>query len=324
MESIINVEKMSKTFKIRKRHNGALKTFFERQYDTCIAVNNISFQIRKGEVVGFIGSNGAGKSTTIKLMTGILQPTAGSVSVFGLDPYRDRKKVVQNMGVVFGQRSQLWWDIPVIDSFELLSKIYKVSDNQLKERLAYFDQYLHISAFWNKPVRQLSLGQKMRAEFVASLLHNPEIVFLDEPTIGLDIVAKKDIRKLITRLNDELGTTVILTSHDMADIEELAHRIIMIDNGGILIDDDISSIKHHLGNLRTMQVTFRDPIKSLQLDNCRTTEIEEDRWEVEFDHNLITANILIGQIAEQYTITDLSVASPSIESIVQKLYLSEK
>lgn len=324
MENIIEVNNISKSFKIRKRYSGAVKTFFERKYDICMAVDDISFTIKRGEVVGFIGPNGAGKSTTIKLMTGILQPVAGRIRVLGLNPYSERKTVVRNIGVVFGQRSQLWWDIPVMDSFELLAKIYKVSPDQLAAKLAYFDDYLHISEFWNKPVRQLSLGQKMRAEFVASLLHNPEVVFLDEPTIGLDIVAKREIRNLITKLNSDFNTTIILTSHDMADIEQLAHRIIMISNGKILIDDNVNSIKEHLGNSRTMQIIFKEPIKNLHLENCKATQIEEEKWQIEFDHNLVTANAIIANISKEYTIADLSVTHPSIESIVQNLYSQGK
>lgn len=320
MNSIIELKNVRKEFKIRKRYDSALKTFFEHKYNICAAVKDINLTINKGEAVGVIGPNGAGKSTTIKMMTGILQPTKGEIKVMGMNPYKDRKAVVKRIGVVFGQRSQLWWDIPVIDSFKLLAKIYEIPYKSLMEKLYFFDSYLTLSEFWKRPVRQLSLGQKMRAEFVASLLHEPEIVFLDEPTIGLDIVAKRELRNLIVKINEEMKTTIILTSHDMADIEEIAHRIILINEGSILIDSDVSTLKDELGYMKTIKVVIKEEIDELQIENCETNCIENSTWEIKFNHNFMKANEIIDNLSKKYTVIDLSVTSPSIEAILQELY----
>ena len=316
----IELKNVKKEFKIRRRYNNAIKTFFDHKYDTCVAVNNINLKIQKGESVGFIGPNGAGKSTTIKMMTGILQPTEGEIKILGMNPYKERKKIVRKIGVVFGQRSQLWWDIPVIDSFNLLAKLYDVTEKELAKKLEFFNEYLSISKYWKKPVRQLSLGQKMRAEFVASLLHDPEIIFLDEPTIGLDIIAKNEIRNLVMKINEEKKATVILTSHDMIDIERISHRVVLINDGSILLDNSINEMKEAFGNIQTMNLILQEELNELSIPNCDIERMNSTTWQIRFDHNKTRVNEVINNLMKNYTIIDLSVAPPSIESIVQKLY----
>ena len=234
----IDVKDLRKSFNVQKSRGGlkgAFQDLFARQYQEVLAVNDISFQIPQGEICGYIGENGAGKSTTIKMLTGILVPTSGQISVGGYVPYQEREKFVQNIGVVFGQRSQLWWDIGVIESFHLLRKVYRVGEQDFRKRLDELVERLQLQELLSRPVRKLSLGQRMRCELVAALLHNPSIVFLDEPTIGLDIVVKSEIREFLKDMNQQHGTTILLTTHDLQDIEALCSRVIMLDAG-----------KHHL------------------------------------------------------------------------------
>lgn len=242
---MIEVNHIHKSFKVYKRQAGlkaAMKGLVSREYEQVHALKDISFQVGKGEIVGYIGPNGAGKSTTIKVMSGILTPDSGTCQIAGLIPWKDRKQYVSRIGVVFGQRSQLWWDVPVIDSFELLKEIYKIPQNTYKQNLDMFVELLSIGDIIKTPTRQLSLGQRMRCEIVASLLHNPEILFLDEPTIGLDAVSKLAVRDFIKSINEEKQTTVVLTTHDTQDIEALANRIILIGKGQVLMDKPIEQI----------------------------------------------------------------------------------
>ncbi|RKP55114.1 ATP-binding cassette domain-containing protein [Cohnella endophytica] len=243
---MITVSGISKSFKVAKRTSGvksAFKALFRREYTEVAALNDISFAIKPGEIVGYIGPNGAGKSTTIKVMSGILVPDKGSCSIMGYTPWLDRVKYVQNIGVVFGQRSQLWWDVPVIDSFDLLRDIYDVPEAEYQENLKLLTETLDLGDLIHTPVRQLSLGQRMRCEIAASLLHSPSILFLDEPTIGLDAVSKIAVRQFISRINQEKGVTIILTTHDMNDIEALASRILLIGKGTLLYDGDIGTLR---------------------------------------------------------------------------------
>lgn len=235
----IDVKDLRKSFNVQKSRGGlkgAFQDLFKRQYQEVLAVNDISFQIPQGEICGYIGENGAGKSTTIKMLTGILVPTSGHISVGGYVPYQEREKFVKNIGVVFGQRSQLWWDIGVIESFHLLRKVYRVGEQDFRKRLDELVERLQLQDLLNRPVRKLSLGQRMRCELVAALLHNPGIVFLDEPTIGLDIVVKSEIREFLKDMNEQHGTTILLTTHDLQDIEALCSRVIMLDAGSIIYD----------------------------------------------------------------------------------------
>ncbi|MDU5949703.1 MAG: ABC transporter ATP-binding protein, partial [Paenibacillus macerans] len=264
----IEVRDLRKTFKVQKNREGLKGAFldlFKREYNEVAAVKDISFQIPEGEICGYIGENGAGKSTTIKMLTGILVPTSGHLKVGGFVPYEEREKFVQHIGVVFGQRSQLWWDIGVIESFELLRKVYRVPQADYKKRLDELVERLQLQELLNRPVRKLSLGQRMRCELVAALLHNPSIVFLDEPTIGLDIVVKSEIRDFLKDMNREHGTTILLTTHDLQDIEALCSRVIMLDDGRIIYDGGLEELKNRWGTGREVLFQFGMATKLDQL-----------------------------------------------------------
>jgi len=266
---MIEMRSISKSFKVSKRSAGlreAIKALFAREHTLVEAVRDVSFSIKRGEIVGYIGPNGAGKSTSIKVMSGILVPDAGTCSIMGYTPWVDRKEYVKHIGVVFGQRSQLWWDVPVIDSFELLKDIYKIQPALYKENLELLTETLELEQLLGVPVRQLSLGQRMRCEIAASLLHGPDILFLDEPTIGLDAVSKIAVRQFIKKMNKEKGLTVILTTHDMSDIEALAERIIMIGNGAILYDGTLSELRSRYGTERIVTTVVSKPIEEVIIE----------------------------------------------------------
>lgn len=259
---MIKVEHVRKTYKVSKRNAGfgpALKALFHKEYEYIHALDDVSFTISEGEMVGYIGPNGAGKSSTIKILSGILTPEDGTCQIDGLTPWKDRIRHVQNIGVVFGQRTQLWWDVPVLDSFELLKEIYRIDPNIYKRNLEMLSELLNLSELLKTPVRQLSLGQRMRCEIAASLLHNPKILFLDEPTIGLDAVSKLAVRDFILQLNREKNTTVILTTHDMQDIEALTNRVILIGRGKVLLDGTIDDIR---GNFASTEEALADFYRS--------------------------------------------------------------
>lgn len=265
-KNIIHVQNISKQFKISKREAGmknAIKSFFKREYKTINALDEISFDIKEGEIVGYIGPNGAGKSTTIKIMCGILVPTSGECVIDGYIPWKDRKKYVKNIGVVFGQRSGLWWDVPPIDSFELLKDIYEIPKKEYEKKLAELTESLDLNEIKNIPTRQLSLGQRMRCEIAAALLHNPKILFLDEPTIGLDAVAKLSLRKCIKKINETTKLTIILTTHDMQDIEALTNRIILIGKGKILYDGGLKEIKNKYQDKNSKEMSTDNVIAKL-------------------------------------------------------------
>ncbi len=269
MEEIIEVTGVKKFYKIAKREKGffqTLKTLFRREYEIKKAVNDISFSIKKGEIVGFIGPNGAGKSTTIKMLSGILYPDAGKVVVNGYIPWKQRKQYVKNIGVVFGQKSQLNWDLPLIESFELMKYIYRIPQKKYEENLEKFTKLLDMESFINQPVRQLSLGQRMRGDIVAALLHSPEIVFFDEPTIGLDVVAKEKIREFIKYMNQTEATTIIFTTHDMQDIEKVCERLIIIDLGKKIFDGSIEEIKQKYANSKSIEIPLEDGVKQIKAE----------------------------------------------------------
>src|ERR1700682_4269273 len=255
--AIIATRELRKVFRAVKRHPGALgalRTLLSREYVDRVAVEGVSMSLEAGELVGYIGPNGAGKSTTIKMLTGILVPTSGEVVVAGLGPYRERERHARNIGVVFGQRSQLYWDLPLIESFELLRAIYNVPRARYKANMAHFTELLEMGEFLNTPVRQLSLGQRMRGDFAAAMLHDPEILYLDEPTIGLDVVAKHRVRDFLREMNRQEGATVLLTTHDMSDVEQLCSRVLIIDHGTLLYDGTLDAIRDRLGTERTLVV----------------------------------------------------------------------
>lgn len=307
MENMISVKNVKKYYKIAKRDKGfwqSLGSLFHRKYETKKAVNDISFTIEKGEIVGFIGPNGAGKSTTIKMLSGILYPDDGEIKVKGYVPYKQRKQYVKNIGVVFGQKTQLNWDLPLIESFELMKYIYKIPQKLYEENLEKFTKLLDMETFINQPVRQLSLGQRMRGDIVAALLHSPDIVFFDEPTIGLDVVAKEKIREFIKFMNQTEKTTIIFTTHDMQDIEKVCNRLIIIDSGKKVFDGGIDEIKTKYANSKTIEMLLNDGTKKLHT----------------FDANKYAMNEVVEQLFAKYEIKDISICEPEIDAIIRDIY----
>jgi len=320
---IVETRDLRKVFRAVKRYPGAagaLRTLFSREHVDRVAVEGMTMSLEAGELVGYIGPNGAGKSTTIKMLTGILVPTSGEMVVAGLVPYRERKRNARNIGVVFGQRSQLYWDLPLIESFELLRAIYNVPRERYKHNMARFTEMLEMGEFLSTPVRQLSLGQRMRGDFAAAMLHDPKIVYLDEPTIGLDVVAKEAIRTFIARENAERGTTVILTTHDLNDVERLCRRILLIDHGRMVFDGEIERLKEQYGTHRTLVVQLTEP-QDIVLDGLEPGTREGNVVRLRFDRREISADQLIRRVAEKYSITDVSIEEPELESIIRRIYL---
>jgi ABC-2 type transport system ATP-binding protein len=320
---IIEVEHLMKDFMVAKRETGllgAMKSLVKREHIKKEAVKDVSFSIEEGEMVGYIGPNGAGKSTTIKMLTGILVPSSGRVKVNGIVPYENRQENAKNIGVVFGQRTQLWWDLPTIESFELLKEIYQVSNKRYKENMDTFTEILGLDEFLNTPVRQLSLGQRMRADIAASLLHDPPILFLDEPTIGLDVVAKEKMRTFIKEINNERKITVILTTHDMEDIEKLCERMILIDHGQKVYDGEMAVVKEKFGKNRTLIVDLEESSHRLKLTGGEVFKEEASRFWIRFNRDAVSASELIAQITKTHNIKDLTVEEPEIESIISRIY----
>jgi len=294
---------------------------FSREFETIHAVSGIHFTISKGELAGFVGPNGAGKSTTIKMMSGILVPTSGSVAVMGNDPFKKRKQNAYHIGVVFGQRSQLWWDLPIGDTFTLLKKIYKVQDDIYHRNVGLFKEYLDLESIWNQPVRQLSLGQRMRAEIAAAILHNPELLFLDEPTIGLDIVAKRQIREFILKLNRDYQTTVVLTSHDMKDIEEICGRIILIDKGAIVVDCPMRELKNSYNKTAVVKVNLNRPVAEFHIAGASgASELDGLKWTFLVDKGVTTTGHLVFEISKLAEIADIEIKERAVEDIIHDIY----
>ena len=316
--SFIEVKNISKTFKVPIRE-GMLKSFFNRKYKYINAIDNISFSIKKGEIVGYIGPNGAGKSTTIKILSGILYPDKGKVVIDKMVPYLDRKEYVKEIGVVFGQRSQLWWDIPAIDSFELLKEIYKLDDKKYRETLNELIETLNLREIINIPVRQLSLGSRMRLEIAASLLHSPKILFLDEPTIGLDAVSKKEVREFIKKINKKNNITVLLTTHDMNDIEALSKRIILIGKGKVLYDGTLKKLKKDYDYVKKIIVITKEKI-NIKKDYIVEQKNEKDKIEFKIDTRKIELNKFISYITDKISIEDLEIENNNIDDVILKLY----
>ena len=320
---IITVEHLSKHFKVHKRRTGFwgnLSSTVSRQHNIIKAVDDVNFTLERGELVGYIGANGAGKSTTIKMLTGILVPTSGHIDVMGLTPYRNRRENTRRIGVVFGQRTQLWWDLPVIDSFELLKHIYEIPQNLYKQNLEFFSELLQLQPFLSTPVRRLSLGQRMRCDLTAALLHNPEILYLDEPTIGLDVVAKEQVRQFLRQVNAERQVTVILTTHDLNDVEKVCQRLIIIDSGKIIYDGGIDALKERYGKTRILIVDLAQAYSDIQLEGVDLTRRDGNRIWLAFDRDTISASEVIAQLTVRYEIQDLTISEPEIEEIVRRIY----
>lgn len=326
MSKIIQFNQISKDFKIWvKKKQGGFLSLFRRDRKTVSALKEVSFEVEEGDIVGYIGPNGAGKSTTIKIMSGILTPTSGECSIMGLTPWKDRKKYVKNIGVVFGQRSQLWWDVPVIDSFQLLKDIYKIPTAEYEETLNELIKTLNLSDLLNRPLRQLSLGQKMKCELAGALLHRPKLLFLDEPTIGLDAVTKLAVRDFIKLINKKWGTTIILTTHDMNDIDALTNKIILIGRGQILYNGNFSEIKERYGHIKEIEVEFAQDYEKIELDgysvishnkNMATLRNNEDKP--------FHVKDFFNEITNKYAVVDFQVNSISVDEILANLYTELK
>jgi len=320
---MIHVENLNKSFKVSKRAQGiraAIGSFIKPNFETIEAVRNLSFHIDPGEIVGYIGPNGAGKSTTIKMMSGILVPDSGQCLIDGKNPWKQRVDHVKNIGVVFGQRSQLWWDVPVVDSFELLKNIYKIEDKTYKNQMELLGDSLAIGDILTTPVRQLSLGQRMRCEIAASLLHDPKVLFLDEPTIGLDAVSKLGVRKFIKTLNREKNTTVILTTHDMSDIDALANRMLLIGKGQLLLDGSLQDIKKQYFKEKTVIVDHFENKKVLKIPGVTCKEQEINRSVFSVPVNQVKVSDVIQSLARDLEIIDIEVTNPDVENLVVDLY----
>ena len=312
---MIEAHDLTRRFVVRERAG-----LVRRRKRVVEAVAGVDLQIAAGELVGYVGPNGAGKSTTIKMLTGILVPTSGTVSVAGLDPVRRRIELTRRIGVVFGQRSQLWWDLPLADSFDLLRHVYRVPRDQHRAQLEQFGELLELGPFLATPVRQLSLGQRMRGELVAALLHEPEVIFLDEPTIGLDVVAKAAVREFLLEVNRERGVTVLLTTHDLADIERLCKRLLIIDRGRVIWDGGLDELVERYGEERTLVVDLAESRAPLEVSGARVIRVDGPRQWLRFSRAETTAAALVGAVAAEAQLVDLSVEEPEVEEIVRRIY----
>ena len=329
---MIYVENLRKDFKKTIKDpgiKGSIKSFFKPNNEIVSAVKDISFSVEKGEILGFIGPNGAGKSTVIKMLTGILTPTSGTCTINGYNPQKDRKRYVKEIGVVFGQRTQLWWDLPLTETYSVLKEIYEVEDSQFKKRMEFLNEVLELDSFIKSPVRTLSLGQRMRADIAASMLHSPKVLFLDEPTIGLDVVVKDNIRNAIAKINSEENTTVVLTTHDLADIELLANRIVRIDKGSKELDGKITELKSKYGQMRELAF-ISDNDKALEvLDYHNALKITEEdlisekdgsSYKIRFNSSLVPVSKMLEYTLSKINIKDINVKDADIEEIIRRLY----
>lgn len=328
MPEIIEMKNVTKEFKVLNRREGlrgSLKDLFSRDYKIVRAVDNISMGIEQGEIVGYLGPNGAGKSTTIKMMTGVLEPTSGEILINGNVPYANRTKNAQEIGVVFGQRSQLWWALPLIESFRILKDIYRISDEQYNGMIKIYKSLVDLEPILHKPVRQMSLGQRTLSDILAAFLHNPKIVFLDEPTIGLDVSMKAKIRTLIHALNKEKNTTVILTTHDMSDVDALCRRIVIIDKGKMLYDNDIEHLKGFFGSYRTLKIRvdgdLKDQAENVMKDVPDFSVDVCDEWiSVLVDEEKAKIMDVLAKLQNSYKITDMKLEEISTEEVIKKIY----
>ena len=320
---IISVTRLHKEFKVYQHHRGALGAFrnlVTREFNVVKAVEGVSFHLEAGELVGYLGPNGAGKSTTLKILTGILVPTSGEVRVNGRVPWKERQAHVARLGAVFGQRNTLWWDLPVVESLDLLRSMYRVPDAAYQRNLAHFRELLALDEFINTPVRSLSLGQLMRANLAAALLHEPDLLFLDEPTIGLDVVAKERIRRFILHINRTRGTTVILTTHDLSDVEKLCERVLLIDHGHLLFDGQLETLRQRFGGERELVVDFAEDYADVSVEGAQVAAREGRRVTYRFARGAVTASALINRLSARYRLIDLSVREPEIEDTVRRIY----
>jgi len=323
--SVIELVDLKREFRQARRFDGpfgAIRTLVTREYTTRTALDDITFAIEPGESVAYLGPNGAGKSTTIKILTGILVPSSGHVRVLGNEPHRHRQQNAQRIGVVFGQRSQLWWDLPLLDSFDLHQRIYRIEQARFRENLAFCEEVLRMETFLHTPVRQLSLGQRMRGELAMALLHEPEVLFLDEPTIGLDVLAKDRIREFLKLVNRERGVTIMLTTHDLRDIEELCERILVVNLGKLVYDGRIDALRERLGSQRTIMIEFSDDPGEVRIPHASLVEDRGVRKTYGFDRAEMPALDLVSALPRSLPIADISFEEPDIEEIIRRLYRS--
>ena len=312
-------------FSVGRASGGSVRDLFSRNYTRLKAVDLITFTLRPGDMVGYIGPNGAGKSTSVKMLTGILVPTSGSVTANGFTPYRERMAYTRTIGAVFGQRTQLWWDIAVVESFRLLKRIYDVSDRDYEARMTRFDEILEIKRYLHQPVRKLSLGERMRCDLAAALLHNPPLLFLDEPTIGLDLLAKESIREFLKEVNRKFGTTVLLTTHDLSDIEELCSRLMIIDRGRILFDGPLANLKRMLWRQNQIRFELKEReqaamIEQVQLPNVDRERIDELTYRFSYNRDNYTSGEVIRRVVAAVDVREIFMAEESIEAIVKRIY----
>ena len=329
---MIYVENLRKDFKKTIKEpglKGSIKSFFKPQNEIISAVDGITFHVPKGEILGFIGPNGAGKSTVIKMLTGILTPTSGKCEINGKIPYKNRKSYVKEIGVVFGQRTQLWWDLALRETYTVLKEIYEVEDSVFKKRMAFLNEVLELDSFINRPVRTLSLGQRMRADIAASLLHSPKVLFLDEPTIGLDVVVKDNIRKAIAKINEEEHTTVVLTTHDLEDIELLSKRIVMIDKGSKVFDGKITDLKEKYGQMRELAFVSPDENALNALGYAEKFGLSDDdliqeqdgtSCKIRFNSAIVPVSDMLSYTLSKINVKDINVKDADIEEIIRRLY----
>lgn len=343
MEPMIQMTGVNKEFKVVNRREGvkgSILDLFSRAYQTLHAVNDVTLDIMPGEMVGYLGPNGAGKSTTIKMMTGILEPTSGEILVNGRVPYKNRTRNAQDIGVVFGQRTQLWWALPVIESFKILKEIYRIPDQEYKDNLEYYDALVGAGSLYHKAVREMSLGQRTLCDILAAFLHNPGVVFMDEPTIGLDVSMKGKIRQLVSSLNERKGTTVILTTHDMGDVDALCKRIVIIDKGKMIYDNDIEHLQQYFGAYRTVKIQFSRKAEELENEvlekqakevevwlsekfpQAKSTAVSvEDKWiQILLNEEEVRMMKAVNCIQDNRRIVDMNLQEITTESVIRKIY----
>ncbi|TVX94792.1 ABC transporter ATP-binding protein [Cohnella terricola] len=320
---IINVIGLKKAFKVSKREEGfgaAIKSLWSRNHETVYGVDGIDMKVQRGEIRGLIGPNGAGKSTTIKILSGILHPEEGQVNVMGYVPWKERQKYVKKLGVVFGQKSQLWWDLPPIDTYALNREMYKVPHKRYLELVDYFKELLQIGDVVHKPVRQLSLGERMKCEFVCAMLHEPELVFLDEPTIGLDIISKENIRKFVKQVNQDLRTTFILTTHDMSDLENLCENVTIINKGKVVYDNGMSRLGHYFSKKKLIDVQFKEPLDRGRLDEYTLLSSDELTATIELDLDEDDLRQFVYELLGKLPVQDINIRNIPIEDVIRDIY----
>jgi ABC-2 type transport system ATP-binding protein len=321
----IKVENLCKTFNVKEKEKGlkgSLKAIVKPKYKKVEAVRNISFEVEEGEIIAFIGPNGAGKSTTIKMLTGILYPDSGSVEVLGIDPSRERKKLAYDIGTVFGQKEQLWMHLTAYDNFKFFGAIYDISEKETEERIEELSELFNLEKFINTPVRNLSLGQRIRCEIVASLIHRPKVLFLDEPTIGLDPVVKESIRKLIKKMNKELKTTIFLTSHDISDIEKLCKRVVIINDGQIVMDDSMTNLKYHYMDKKVIEVKLRNSVNFKDVKGINVLKEKGNSYRIEIDTKETDLTSVLKLINPE-NIEDINISNTPLEEIISAIYRKE-